>query len=606
MELKQNIRANALKLGSGQHKVNCPFCSSQRKKKDQKTLSLKVDAKVVYYNCWHCNENGFIKFEDSNFRLIRRENVIHAVDDNRWRDLTVENGSINYLKSRGISEDTAKKVGIKFKHHYIASEKKEMPCIVFPYRYNGSTEFAKLRSFPQKGFSSQGSAVNFFNIDNVNDNEFMIICEGEMDCLSFMEIGYKSVVSIPHGAVMKVVDGKIDAHEDNKFKFIWNAKKKLDECQKVVIAMDSDKSGQAMAEELARRIGKDKCFKIEYPEDCKDANEVLVKHGAEELDKITANPIPYPVSGLYDASHFYEEVDDIYEKGIGSGVSTGYQEVDELYTIVEGQLTVVTGHPSSGKSEFVDQIMVNIARDKGWKFGICSFENEPRIHIAKLISKYVGKPFFDGITPRVTKDDLATGKKFVQDHFSFLYQADGSLSTLDSIIERMKVAVMRHGIRGVVIDPYNYISKENINSETDWISDMLTTLRVFAQAHGIHIWFVAHPTKMMRKDDGTVPPPKGYDISGSASWFAKADLGLTVHRPNPSTSSLSQVMIWKCRFSWVGSVGDCVLCFDKATSRYISTDDMETAEDMLAPKKTKPRKPPVKSYYEKDDEDVPF
>ena len=58
-------------------------------------------------------------------------------------------------------------------------------------------------------------------------------------------------------------------------KFIWNAKKKLDECQKVVIAMDSDKSGQAMAEELARRIGKDKCFKIEYPEDCKDANEVL-------------------------------------------------------------------------------------------------------------------------------------------------------------------------------------------------------------------------------------------------------------------------------------------------------------------------------------------
>ena len=161
MELKQNIRANALKLGSGQHKVNCPFCSSQRKKKDQKTLSLKVDAKVVYYNCWHCNENGFIKFEDSNFRLIRRENVIHAVDDNRWRDLTVENGSINYLKSRGISEDTAKKVGIKFKHHYIASEKKEMPCIVFPYRNNGSTEFAKLRSFPQKGFSSQGSAVNF-------------------------------------------------------------------------------------------------------------------------------------------------------------------------------------------------------------------------------------------------------------------------------------------------------------------------------------------------------------------------------------------------------------------------------------------------------------
>ena len=86
-----------------------------------------------------------------------------------------------------------------------------------------------------------------------------------MHFLSFMEIGYKSVVSIPNGAVMKVVDGKIDAHEDNKFKFIWNAKKKLELCDKVVIAMDNDKSGQAMAEELARRIGKDRCFKIRLP-----------------------------------------------------------------------------------------------------------------------------------------------------------------------------------------------------------------------------------------------------------------------------------------------------------------------------------------------------
>jgi twinkle protein len=182
-------------------------------------------------------------------------------------------------------------------------------------------------------------------------------------------------------------------------------------------------------------------------------------------------------------------------------------------------------------------------------------------------------------------------------------------------MERMKVAVMRHGVRGVVIDPYNYISRDAMASETDWISDMLTNLRVFAQAHGIHIWFVAHPTKMMRKDDGTVPPPKGYDISGSASWFAKADVGLTVHRPNPSTSSISQIMIWKCRFSWVGSIGDVGLVFDKVTSRYNSLNSIDSNEEMLAPdsyvlaknkRKEKP-KAEFKNYYEKDeDEDVPF
>jgi twinkle protein len=176
----------------------------------------------------------------------------------------------------------------------------------------------------------------------------------------------------------------------------------------------------------------------------------------------------------------------------------------------------------------------------------------------------------------------------------------------------MKVAVMRHGVRGVVIDPYNYISKDNTTSETDWISDMLTKLRVFAQAHGIHIWFVAHPTKMMRRDDGTIPPPKGYDISGSASWFAKADIGLTVHRPNPSTSSISQIFIWKCRFSWVGSIGDCALSFDKVTTRYNSVGAIKQsyysndAVDMLIPKRYG-KQTPIKSYYEKDDdEDVPF
>ena len=80
-----------------------------------------------------------------------------------------------------------------------------------------------------------------------------------------------------------------------------------------------------------------------------------IAEGKEKLEEIIKNPIPYPVSGLYDANHFYEQVDEIYEHGIGSGLSTGYKSIDEIYTVVEGQLTVVTGHPSSGKSEFVDQ-----------------------------------------------------------------------------------------------------------------------------------------------------------------------------------------------------------------------------------------------------------
>jgi len=73
---------------------------------------------------------------------------------------------------------------------------------------------------------------------------------------------------------------------------------------------------------------------------------------------------------------------------------------------------------------------------------------------------------------------------------------------------------------------------------------------------------------MMRDSNGDVPAPKGYDISGSAAWFAKADVGLTVHRPDPVHSALSQIIVWKCRFSWAGKQGNTELSFDSPTSTY--------------------------------------
>jgi twinkle protein len=581
------IRGAALRMGEGQHKVVCPICSPERKKKKERTLSLKVSDEGILYNCWHCSANGVVALEER-FMPVKRSNKVSLAVQHNWDELN--DNTIKWLKGRGISEDTARKAKIKSGIHYIGALQKQTDCVVFPYTNQGQIYAAKIRSLSDKGFACNGAPASFFNLDSVVSGDDLFICEGEMDVLAMMEAGFESCVSVPNGAVMKVVDGKIDPQEDNKFKFLWDAKKKIDRAHKIIIATDSDGAGQAMAEEIARRIGKDKCWKIQFPDDCKDANDVLIKHGKKGLEKSVKEVVPWPVAGLYDASHFYDELDEIYEKGMGKGASTGYSNVDEYYTIVEGQLTVVTGHPSSGKSEFIDQIMVNLAEKKGWNFAICSFENEPRLHIAKLISKHFAKPFFTGVTPRLTPEELERGKDFVREHFSFLYQNDGSLATIDGIVERLKVAVMRHGIRGAVIDPYNYIQKNGDISETDWISEMLTQLRVFSQSHGIHLWFVAHPTKMMRGTDGKVPPPKGYDISGSAAWFAKADIGLSVHRPDPIANAISEVHIWKCRFSWVGKQGVADLFFNPVTSRYSMGDDNDNF-------------PSVPSYKS---EDVPF
>ena len=552
------IASYARSLSLGQYKKPCPQCGPTRKKKSDPSLSLNVQGDCMVYKCHHCGLHGRYNYEEFQVQAVKPRTV-------NKEDLT--DSAIEWLQKRGLSKETAESLGLYSTTFWINSEGSHVPCVAFPYTIDGQEAGAKIRSINGKGFSCTAPLRSFYNIDSIKEGDTVYIVEGEMDALTLKEIGIDTVLSVPNGAVAKVKDYTPEPDEDVTFSFLWEARDKILKADKIVIATDNDKNGKAMAEELARRIGKDRCWKIDYPEGYKDCNEVLIGEGPEVLTELVTNPTPWPVSGIYDAKHFTEQVMDIYQHGFGSGFSTGYEEVDEIYTVVGGQLTVVTGMPSSGKSEFIDQIMMNLADNEDLKFAICSFENEPCLHIAKLTSKYIGKPFFDGKGERVSPDERDAALSFINDHFTFLYQADGSMTSLDDIITRLKVAVMRHGISGAVIDPYNYISRPKDASETDWISEMLTRLRLFAQAHDIHIWFVAHPTKMPRNESGRLPVPKGNDISGSAAWFAKTDCGMTIHRPDPQ-SDRTQVHIWKCRFSWIGKIGEAELVFDQQSSQY--------------------------------------
>ena len=563
MQIEQQVRGEAYRLGQGQHKIKCPSCSHSRKNKTDKTLSLKIEQDKILFQCWHCNQQGIVPLAERVEKINRVETMSVAKNVEKT---PLTGAALSWLESRGISQETADKAGLVSTNAWIQALGKETECIMFPYTNEGQEYAYKVRSIEGKGFRCNGAPQTFFNLESVQRNDDLIICEGEMDALAFMETGYESVVSVPNGAVMKVVDGQISPEEDNKFKFLWAAKKKIEAAARIIIATDADGAGQAMAEEIARRLGKDRCFKIDYPEGCKDANDVLLKQGKEGVDDVVMGAKPWPVAGLYDASHFYDQIDEIYEKGMGRGESTGYDNVDELYTVVAGQLTVVTGHPSSGKSEFIDQIMVNMAEAYGWSFAVCSFENDPPTHIIKLMEKHSGVPFHDGPSMRMTREELAEAKDWCGRHFFFVEQNDGEPATIESILERAQAAILRYGVRGLIIDPYNYVDIDKSKvSETEAISQMLTRCRLFARAHDVHVWFVAHPAKMMR-DGGEFPAPKGYDISGSAAWFAKADLGVTVHR-KPDTN-LSEIHCWKVRFKWIGQQGVRDVEYFKSTGQY--------------------------------------
>ena len=535
-------------------RVACPYCSAERRKSNQKdmTLTRKADGAVVFH-CHHCQTNGSVQ--------PQQERILSAVPNPTIVSNKLQDQHYAWLATRGISHQTADKMKLFASEKYFGKLGKTADAIGFPYYRNGALVAAKYRSFPEKDFTQDsGGAHDFFGIDLIKKDQPLIIVEGEIDCLSLMEMGFDNVVSVPSGAPIKVADGKVLPSEDKKFAYVWNAREILDAVPYIILATDQDTAGQALAEELARRIGKEKCRLAKFEK--KDLNEVMLDDPTK-VGALLASAVPYPVSGISDAGSYYERLNELYTKGTGKGYSTGYTSVDEIYTVAPAQLTVVTGYPSSGKSNFVDQIMVNLADKHDWKFAVCSFENQPEIHISRLMEIYTKRRFFDG-KDRMSETDKEIAFKFVKEHFLFIDTNGEEPSTLDSILERARIAVKRMGVRGLVIDPYNYIElPRSEGTETSAISDMLTRVQKFCKAHDVHTWFVAHPSKITRQ--GTEQPrPDGMSIAGSMAWWAKTDCGLTVHRKDHHV----EIAVWKCRYRWVGTQGETTMIYNKTAGTY--------------------------------------
>jgi twinkle protein len=545
-------------------RIACPYCSNERKKSNMKDMKLtrRPDGAIVYH-CHHCSAHGAIQ---------PKEMKLSAVPVLKLENQVMQPFHYEYLESRGISKQTADKMHLFGADKFFPKLDRHSDAIAFPYYRNGALVAVKYRSFPDKAFTQDsGGAHDFFGLDQVEKGKPIIIVEGEIDCLTLMEAGIANVVSVPSGAPIKVADGKVLPSEDKRFSYVWNAVEHLDAAPYVILATDQDTAGQALAEELARRIGKEKCRLAKFSG--KDLNEVYndptrTDDPTRALQEILDAAQPYPIAGLSEAATYKDRLNDLYLKGTGKGFSTGFKSIDDIYTVAPAQLTVVTGYPSSGKSNWVDQITVNLAKNDDWKFAICSFENQPEIHITRLMEIYTRKRFFDGKN-RMSEQEKEDAFKWVNDHFLFIDTNGDEPSTLESILNRTKVAIKRMGVRGLVIDPYNFIDLNRSSTETEAISDMLTKVQKFVKSHDLHCWFVAHPAKVNRSGMEQ-PRPDGMSISGSMAWWAKTDCGVTIHRQE----GFVEVAVWKCRYRWVGTQGETTLLYNKTSGTYSENLDM--------------------------------
>lgn len=269
----------------------------------------------------------------------------------------------------------------------------------------------------------------------------------------------------------------------------------------------------------------------------------------------------------------------LYETGIQSGESTGWPTLDEFYTVRPREWTLITGIPGHGKTAFLDGLMVNLSRSKGWRWAVFSAENLPHErHAADLASQYIGKPFGPGLRTRINQSEYQSAMLFLDSHFTFLNPPDDS-TTIDRLIELADMlSTHNEGINGLVIDPWNELDHSrppNMN-ETEYVSRALTKIRRFAREHEIHVFLVAHPVKLQRIKNGDgeatiYPVPTPYDVSGSAHFRNKADNCICVWRDVANAGYGADIHIQKIRFREVGKVGVCHMGYDGPTNQLIDS-----------------------------------
>lgn len=548
---------------SGEVGAKCPECSAQRKKKTARCLSVNVEKGT--WICQHCGWTGGLGTGAHRHETLHWRKPVYIRPEPRPIPEGLDSGMVQWFAARSIPTSVLQRNRISAQVVYMPQVEDHVKAISFPYYRGDELINAKYRD-REKNFRMEAGAERVLYGLNDIDPKRVVIVEGEVDKLSVEVAGIASCVSVPDGA--PAINAK---NYDSKFTFLEADAELIEQVQEWIIAVDNDPPGTRLEQELVRRFGVGKCKRVVWPEGCKDANEVLTKRGADILRRCLDNAEEFPIKGVVYVNQLSKEIDLLYEQGEHRGVSTGWPSMDRHYTVQEGEVTVLTGTPGSGKSNWLDALLVNLARDHDWIVPIFSPENQPlRRHVSRLMEKFVREPFRAGPTKRMSPERRDAALEWVSWYFPMILPEDEDDWTLENIFKIAQALILRHGIKGLVIDPWNELehTRPAHLSETEYIGLSLKRTRQFARRTGLHIWIVAHPSKLYRTKDGVYPMPSLYDISGSAHWYNKPDNGLVIHRDKGNQDAPVEVHAQKIRLRETGEVGQVNFKYNRILADY--------------------------------------
>ena len=525
---------NQYELKTGAKDSTCPLCSEDRSNQNRKAKCASLDWERGLGTCHHCDE----VFQLHTFKRTTDKEYVKP----EWKNNTdLSDAAIKWFEGRGISQNTLEKMKISEGVEFMPQEGKNVNTIQFNYFINGELINTKFRDGKKNFKLVKGAEKVFYNLNNIVGRDSVIIVEGEMDVLALVESGFNYVVSVPNGATLQrlnldYLDNCIDYFNDKK---------------RIILATDADEAGENLRAELIRRFGAEVCYTVDF-DGKKDINEVLLDRGVPGVKHCIDSAIEVPLDNVVQLKDIEDEITEFIEEGFKPGYQIGIPNFDDIFSTYSGQFITVTGIPSSGKSDWVDQMAVGYNQKYGWRTAFASPENKPTfLHAHKLIRK-----FWKGMPH---KEDLGTDKwkkitEHINDNFYFL---ENERYDLDLVLEKGAELVKRKGIKCLVIDPFNKVKMKTKKelSVPDYTMEYLTKIEVFAKKYDVLVMVVAHPTKMYKNQTtGQIEEPTMYNIKGGGEWYDASYHGLLVHR-NYEDKTV-KVKVLKVKFQNLGQNGE--------------------------------------------------
>lgn len=534
------------------HKTQCPKCASDGMDKSRDNLhiyGLDDDGRSLGCHCFACNftvpseeflaEVGNNSFS-GNFDK-KGESMISKRDEEKLKEksLTPEQLAEIYEKTsdslttkyRGLDAEVCKQLGVRWEYNADGSLK----AMYFPayVKDNGEMKVTgyKVRDLP-KNFHSFGyvGKCNLMGGMTSQVAETLIVVAGEIEIVTAIQAMKSADKYRKSYNIVTSLTGESSTADDLKNHYEW-----VNKHQKIIICMDNDSAGEKAFDEIKKVVDNDKLYKANLRH--KDLNDYLKNGDGDKLvNDLYWQAIPYENYGLIGSSDLFDKALDMvaleriplppFLSGLDEAFSGG---------IALGEVVNIVSSVSTGKSVFVNEIVLDWIINSPYKMMIISLEDNGGSYLIKIASRIINNKIMTLRTADERKQALIDHRdeidKYLVDedgYNRFIFKED-STSDLDIMRRAILQAIKVFDVRIILLDPLmSLIGSKSLDEQVKWMEFEEETRRI----HNVTFINVAHTRKsasgsQAHSEGGSISEE---DIKGSQQISATATTNIILRR----------------------------------------------------------------------------